>query len=164
MRSSDVRTRLLLSFPSIFLALPLLLGVNECDTSSDAYYELPACPNSTFSAPYECGGGVVMSICGSIDADGTLTIESRKQDGLFGDGTYSVRVFSPQVGVEDQCAAHNVVKATREVSVADQLGVLTFSFDSLLTPGEEKAYCVTKEDGGDPTWWCSGRLDVGLQP
>jgi hypothetical protein len=102
-----------------------------------------------------------MNIYGTINSNGDLSIYGYKSGG-FGDGTYRVRVFDPGSALSDQCKGWNTVKATKSVSGSPD--TVSFpSFASLLTCGGEKAYCITKTDGGDDAYWCSGRLIATYQ-
>ncbi|WP_437623996.1 CHAP domain-containing protein [Sorangium sp. So ce1151] len=125
----------------------------------------PSCSYAATPAPadYSCGGGVVLSINGSVDASGNVTVRATKNDrSQFGDGDYYVRVFDPNDGVPgNHCKSINTEKAHIVVSGGPEQ--ITFpAFPSLLVCGGlEKGYCVTKLDGGDGAWWCSNELKVG---
>lgn len=121
---------------------------------------------ASYNAPYDCTGGVVMPISGSIDPDtGALSVASPSKAGDFGPGTYRVLVFDPNDATSDQCKEFNTVKSQKVLDATATS--LTFpAFDSLLVcsdAGDAKAYCIAKEDGGDKAYWCSGRLVASYQ-
>jgi len=103
-----------------------------------------------------------MGIYGSIDSNGNLTVYGSKSGG-FGAGTYVVRVFDPTQPASQQCKSFNIAKATKTLSSTSS--TITFNaFASQLTcGGAPKAYCITKADGGDDAYWCSGKLTATYQ-
>jgi surface antigen len=136
---------------------------SECvDLPNCSYSVSPESPNSSYTAPYTCPGGIVMPISGSLSNDGYLTVSSPGKPGDYGSGTYRVLVFDPNDPVGDQCKPWNVVKST--FALNSTANSITFpAFDSLLTCGSEKAYCIVKEDGGSIAHFCSGKLVADYQ-
>lgn len=123
------------------------------------YAVQPELPATSYAAPYDCPGGVVMPISGVIDeVTGEITVSSPGKPDNYGPGTYRVRVFDPKGDLSGQCKPFNVVKTTK-VLLATAPSLTFPAFDSLLVcGGTAKAYCITKEDGGNPDHWCSGKL------
>lgn len=118
----------------------------------------PEAPNTSQAAPYDCPGGVVMPISGTIDKNtGMLTVSSPGKPNDYGPGTYRVVVFSPGDVASNQCKSFNVVK-TKKVLATSATSITFPAFDSLLTCGAQKAYCIEKEAGGNPAHFCSGIL------
>ncbi len=116
------------------------------------------------AADYACTGGIVMNIQGSLDASGNVSISATKVSGTFGNGDYRVLVFDPNDGVSsNHCQDFNVNK--KQMFVSGNPTKITFpTFPSLLVcGGPEKAYCVTKLDGGDVAYWCSNKYVAGYQ-
>ena len=139
----------------------------------------PACvyssPSSTTN--YSCVGGagsMVLSLGGSIDSSGNITLSGSKSGGgAFGDGTYVLRVFDPTASPNQKCQAFNSAPgglgsaATRVLAGgASNPTVLTFgSFPSLLqcnvSGSNLKGYCLTKDaDPSHVAWFCSNEWDA----
>lgn len=123
-----------------------------------AYAVEPEAPGTTYAAPYKCPGGIAMPISGTIDpVTGMVTVSSPGKPGNYGPGTYRVYVYRLDIPASSQCKPFNVVKATK-VLAAPATSLSFPAFDSLLTCGEDKGYCIAKEDAGDPAFFCSGML------
>ena len=80
-----------------------------------------------------------------------------------GSGTYRVLVFDPANAATEKCKPWNTVKRTLQVTAPT--ATITFPpFDSLLTCGGAKAYCIAKEaDSATSTHFCSGELTASYQ-
>lgn len=140
------------------------LGCNSSTSSCCAYSVTPQPPNFSNLAAYTLPGGIVMSVAATLDASGYLTVHARKSAGgaAFGDGTYRVLVFSPNAPVSEQCKPWNTERAKLVVS-GSPTEIAFPAFDSLLTCGEVKKYCVVKEDGGTLAYWGSGEQTAQLK-
>lgn len=135
-------------------------GCSGTSCNSDTSSLSPKCPASSAQASYTCTGGVVMSICGTLGSDGKLTVTAAKPDGsLLGAGEYAVRVFDKDDSSSNQCKKFNTLKAAKSLSQPAS-SVVFQKFDPLASCGTTKAYCVTKADGNDPAFWCSGVLKL----
>lgn len=142
---------------------------NGSETCSSCPQDCGPCPCSYTSystaADYSCGGGVILSIAGSIDNNGNATISATKLDNsTFGAGDYYVFVFDPDDNVPgNHCKEFNVSKG--HINSAGGQSKLTFqSFPSLLVcGGAHKGYCVTKSAGGDDAWFCSNEFYASYQ-
>jgi hypothetical protein len=146
-----------LSSPSTW---PLGGGASDptCQQTACEYSVLPQHPDESYAAPYDCPGGVVMPISGTLDGSGTLNVRSEGK-AEYGPGTYKVLVFDPEASPGDQCKPWNEVRATTVLDApADELVFPAFA--SHLTCGHAKAYCIGKTDGGSAAHFCSGRLVV----
>mgnify|MGYP000935137554 FL=1 len=116
------------------------------------------------------GGGIMIRVCGTVDADtGFMSVRARKFDGSsFGNRPYQVRVSQ----LDDGACGPNTFYFVVSDSAPTGIGTseLTFNFQSLWEPGQvEKAYCVTASTApGDPgydansseqtSWWGSDKL------
>lgn len=138
---------------------------SECTNEPMCVYSVdPKSPASSYDAPYDCPGGIVMPVSGSLNAQtGKLTVSSPGKPNGYGPGNYRVVVFAPNDKISNQCKSFNTVKASLVLN--QQANSLTFpAFDSVLQcGGEAKAYCIQKEDGGNVDHFCSGRLEASYQ-
>jgi hypothetical protein len=137
---------------------------SECTNEPMCTFDVnPKAPASSSAAPYNCPGGIVMPVSGSLDALGNLTISSPGKPDGYGAGNYRVVVFDSNADLSQQCKPFNAVKATKVLN--QKANSITFpAFASLLQcGGAAKAYCIQKEDGGNVDHFCSGKLVASYQ-
>lgn len=131
------------------------------------------CPTFSASDGDGPGGGELMEVCGTTDAQtGFMTVRARKHPGsgtpVFGDRPYQVRVSTAEGEPCSPDANFFVISDNAPAGVGTD--ELVFTFQSIWLPGQvEKAYCVTASTKpGDPgydadsnlqtSWWWSQKL------